>query len=69
MQNYIEQRAVDLQGSLGAAGVVDEAQLPEAVHEEADSRTRGADHFSERFLTDLRDNGFRNPFLAEMSQQ
>lgn len=69
VQNYIEQRAVNLQGAFGPTGVVDEAQLPEPVHEKADPRTSGSDHLGESLLTDFGDNGFGNAFLAEMSQQ
>jgi hypothetical protein len=65
VENDIEQRTVHLETTV----VVDESQLPEAVHEEADSGARRADHLREGFLTDLRDYGFRNAFLAEMSQQ
>jgi hypothetical protein len=32
------------------------AELPELIHEETDRGTRGADHFPERFLTDLRND-------------
>jgi hypothetical protein len=41
VQDDIQQRTVDLQ----LAVVLDEAQLPESVHEKADSRTSRADHF------------------------
>src|SRR5271165_7482007 len=37
VQNYIEQRAVDLQRAFRATCIVNEAQLSETVHEEADS--------------------------------
>ncbi len=37
-----------------AAAVLDEAQLLELVHEEADARSRRADHFRERLLRDPR---------------
>ena len=69
MQNDVEQRAVDLQRAFGAAGVVNEAQLPESVHEEADSRTSRPDHLGQRFLADLGNDGFGNAFLAKMSEQ
>ena len=59
---------MDLQSALCTAGVVNEAQLPEPVHEEADSRTSGYDHLRQGFLTDLGDNGFRNALFAEMSE-
>jgi hypothetical protein len=55
---------VDLQ----TAVVVNKAQFPEPVHE-ADPRAGSADHFRQRLLTDLRDYGFRNAFLAKMSEQ
>ena len=69
VQNYIEQRAVDLQSAFRPAGVVNEAQLPEPVHEEADPRAGGPDHLGQRLLTDLGHYGFRNAFLAKMSEQ
>jgi len=65
VQNDIEQRTVDLQ----TAVIVNKTQFPEAVHEEADSRTGRADHLGQSFLTDLRNNGFGNAFFAEMSKQ
>ena len=40
VQNYIEQRAMDFQPAI----VVNKAQLPEPVHEKADSRAGGAHH-------------------------
>ena len=40
MQNYVEQRAVDLQTTI----VVNETQFPEPVHEEAYSGTSGTHH-------------------------
>ena len=69
MQNYIEQRAVDLQSAFRSAGVVNEAQLPESVHKEADTGARGPNHLGQRFLADLRDNGFGDAFLAKMCEQ
>jgi hypothetical protein len=65
VQNYIEQRAVDLQ----TAVVVNETQFPEAVHEKTDSRTSRADHFGQHLLTDFGDHSFRIALLAEMSEQ
>ena len=52
-----------------AAVVVDEAQLPKAIHEEADTRTRGSDHLGESLLTYLRNNRYRLRLLAEIGQQ
>ena len=65
MQNYIEQRAVDLQSAV----VVDETQFSEPVHEIADSRTSGADHLCQRFLANPGNHRLRNAFLAETRQQ
>ena len=69
VENDVEQRAVDLQSALGAAGVVNEAQLPKSVHEEADTRTSSPNHLSQRLLADLWDHGFRNAIFAKMSEQ
>lgn len=48
------------------AVVIDEAQLPESIEEEADPGARGSDHFGQGFLAHLGDNrdGFR--FLTEV---
>jgi hypothetical protein len=54
---------VDLQ----TAVVVNETQFPEPVHEKAHSRTSRAYHLGQGFLANLRDHGFRNALLAEMS--
>jgi hypothetical protein len=51
----VEQRAVDLQSTFGTASVVNEAQLSESVHKEAEARTSRPDHLGQRFLADLRD--------------
>jgi len=56
---------VDLQPTV----VVNKSQFSEPVHEEADPRAGGADHFRQGLLTDLGDYGFRNAFLAKMSEQ
>ena len=69
MENDIKQRTVDLQSALRAAGVVNETQLPEPVHEEAYARTGGAYHFSQCLLTDLGDYGFGNAILAKVGEQ
>src|ERR1051326_4171038 len=60
---------MDLQRAFGAAGVVNEAQLPEAVHKEADARTSCPDHLGQSFLADLGNYSFRNAFLAKMREQ
>ena len=69
VENNIEQRAVDLQSAFRTAGVINEAQFSESVHEEADSRTGGPDHLSQRLLAYLGDHSFRNAILAKMSEQ
>jgi hypothetical protein len=57
VQNYIEQRAVDLQPAV----VVNKTQFPEAVHEKANSRASGANHLGQRLLADFGDHGFGHP--------
>src|ERR1019366_6818012 len=52
-----------------SAVIVDEAQFSEPVHEEADPRTGGADHFCQHLLTDLGNYGLRFAFLAKMGEQ
>ena len=59
---------MDLESTFDPSGVVDKTQFSEAVHEKADSRARGPDHFGQGFLTDFGDHGFGNAFLAEMSK-
>ena len=65
VENNVQKRAVDLQPAV----VVNEAQLPEAVHEEADPRAGGADHFRQHLLTDLGNYGLGCAFLAETGEQ
>ena len=47
---------------------MNEAQGPEAIHEEVDSRTSRADHLGQGFLADLGDDGLGDAFLAKMSK-
>ena len=54
---------------LQAAVVLNEAQFPEPVHEEANPRAGGADHLGQSFLADLGNNGIGDGLPAEMSQQ
>ena len=51
------------------AAVVNEAHLPEPVHEEIHPRPRCAHHLCEGLLTHLGDYSLGFTFLAEMSQQ
>lgn len=59
----MEKRTVDLQASIA---VIHETHLSEPIHEKAYSRTSGAHHFSQSFLTDFGNYGFRFAFLAEV---
>jgi hypothetical protein len=49
VQNYIQERVMDLQ----IAVVFDETQLAEFVHEEAHTRASGADHLGKSGLADF----------------
>src|SRR4029077_14649060 len=69
VENDVEQRTVDLQSALDPAGVLNETQFSESVHEEAYSRTRGSNHVCKRFLAYFGNNSLGHTFLAEMSQQ
>src|SRR5580692_10685615 len=48
VEDQVQQRGVDLD----AAIVLDQAELAELVHEEADARARRADHLGQCFLAD-----------------
>src|SRR4029077_13816451 len=61
-QNDAQQRAVDPQ----VAVIVDEAKLPEFVHEVIHPRTRRSDDFGQRLLADRRGDGLRATLLAEI---
>ena len=67
MQNNADQGTMNLHSQ--AAVVRDEAQIPEAVEEEADPGAGGSDHFGQGFLAHLGDHwdGFR--FLTEVGHQ
>src|ERR1700692_3796604 len=64
-QHGVEQRTVNLDLSV----VVDEAFLPEFVHEETDPGSRGADHFRQRFLAEGNVDRRVAAFLAEIGKQ
>src|SRR5512142_233845 len=66
MKHDADQRAVNVHT---AAVVVNEAHFPEPIHEKADARTRGTDHFRERFLAYFGDDRYRFGFLAEVREQ
>ena len=52
VQNYIQERVMDLQVSV----VIDETQLTEFVHEEVHTRAGGADHLGKSGLADFCQN-------------
>ena len=54
-QQDAQQGAMDLQVTV----VLDEAQLPELVHEVADTRARSTDDLGQRFLAERRRNRLR----------
>src|SRR5580692_9584183 len=64
-QDYIEQRLV----YLDTAVVAHETELAKAVHKEADTGTRGADHICQSFLSNGRDGSVRFTRLAEFRHQ
>src|SRR3954469_4342494 len=68
VENYIEQRAMDLQATVFAPSVVDEPHFPKTVHEKADSRTRSANHLCQCFLAYLWNHSLRNSLFAEVGQ-
>ena len=58
MKHDANERTVDVHA---AAVVFDEAQVPEPIHEKADSGAGCADHFGEGFLAHFRDERDRLP--------
>ena len=64
-QKHTQQRIMDFEMSV----VVNETQFTELVHEVAHARPGRADHLSECFLTDLRENWLRSAFLSKIGQQ
>ncbi len=49
--------------------VANEPEFPKAIHEEADAGSRGTNHLSQSFLTNLWNGGFRLARFAELRQQ
>jgi hypothetical protein len=64
VEDHIEEGAVDVYTAI----VLNEAKLAEPIQKETDARARGADDFGQRFLTDLRNDGLRFSFFAEVGQ-
>jgi hypothetical protein len=65
MQDYIEQGPVHAQSAV----VLNKPEPPKLIEKETDARTRGADHFGQRFLTDLRNGGLGLFVFAEVRQE
>src|ERR1700733_12227688 len=65
IQNHIQQGIMDLHVSV----VIYIPQSAEFVHEEADPRSRCANHFRQGFLTDFPYNRLRASFLPEICKQ
>ena len=66
VENNAQERFIDVDVPLG---VFDEAQLPEFVHEKADSRARRANDLGQGLLADPMRNRLRPTFLAEIRQE
>src|ERR1700692_352777 len=64
MKENIQKRTVDTK--IVSNVIVDKSQLPESVHEKADTGTCGADHLCQGLLTQSRNRHFRNTFFAEL---
>lgn len=65
MQNRSQQRTVHFDMPV----VANEAELAKLVHEMTDARAGGADHLSQRFLTDVWTDRLRVAFLPEVRKQ
>src|SRR5580704_19468662 len=64
VKHHVEQRTVDLQAPV----VVDEAELPEAIHKEVNSGSSGTNHLRQCFLTYPGNHIFGSPFLSKASE-
>jgi hypothetical protein len=67
VENDVEKRAVHPQCI--ARLIINEPQFSEPVHEKANPRASGTDHFRQHRLTHLGDYSLGHAFLAEMSKQ
>ena len=65
MEDHIQKRTMHFERAV----VFDEAEPPEFVHEEADSRTSGADHVRQNLLTDFGGYCLRACLLCQVGQQ
>jgi hypothetical protein len=64
VEDHVQQRATDAH----TAGVIDEAELAESVHEKTDPRPGGADHLGQGFLADLGDHRLRRSLFTDIGQ-
>ena len=72
MQNGVQQRLVNSYFAVvfhEAHVVIDEAQLAEFVHEEADAGSRRPDHFRKRHLAESDGNDRRAAFLPVVREK
>jgi hypothetical protein len=65
VQHSIQERIVDFNFSI----VADESEFAEFVHEKTDAGSGGADHFCQRFLIDIGNDGLRAALLSEIREQ
>jgi len=54
---------------LGVEKVIDEAQFSEPLHEEANPRPRGADHFCQRLMTNVWNHAVMRGLSIKMGKQ
>jgi len=66
MKHDADERAVDVHST---AVVINEAQVPEPIHEKTDSGAGCADHFGEGFLAHFRNERYRLGFLSKVGHQ
>src|SRR5580704_474067 len=64
-QHGVQKRTMNLDFSV----VIDKAPFSKFVHEEADSRSSGADHFRQRSLAEGHRDRHRTVFVAEIRQK
>jgi hypothetical protein len=64
VQNHVQQGTMDFQFTV----VFDKTKFAEFVHEKAHARSRRADHFGQRFLTDLSHDRLRPAFLTRVAE-
>ncbi len=65
VQDYAEEATMDRQSTIV---VIDEAKLPELVHEMTDARSRCSDHLRQGILIYSGDHGLGSAFFAKLSK-